>query len=220
MGDGNEFDYGVSPVAFAGGSGNDPLPPVAASFYDTPAEAAVYNNPPGEWDWWNPALVEINRETVNGQRQLVYYLKYTEGGTARSFRHVTRDALVDQICDLSAAKCPAYNDAQDGNGDAYAVVNAGGYSGSTFFGPAMAGLTPETRPFRKRYYTRLLQDPSLGQSAAPGADPNVVADPGPARSWEERNQYTSNGVTANFSFDPNRFLSENEKVRISAWLEY
>jgi hypothetical protein len=198
----DSIDYGLSPVV-----GQPPQgAPVTPDNYDTPYEAAHFNNPAGEWDWWNPALVEITRERVNGVVQPVYYLKYTEGGVFRSIREVTRDGIVNRICDLSEQKCPAYNDgiAQGDDGAAIQPDTSGD----------LAGLTRETRPYRYRFYTLLL-------SARVPSDNGSGALDGDTRPWELRNQFSgANGVSANFSFDPNRFLTENEKVRIAAWTEY
>jgi len=38
--------------------------------------------------------------------------------------------------------------------------------------------------------------------------------------WEQQNLLVAGDPDANFTFDPNRFLKETDKLRISAWVEY
>lgn len=214
------YSYGNSPVQGQGGV----LPPVPVDSIDEPYDAAHFNNPPGGWDWWNPALVQITREHVNGVEQPVYYLQYTEAGVFHNTRYTTRAEAVEAITQLSATKCPAYNDGVDGHGDPYPAL--GPYDPTAFrppppdgnmstvnnLGPEFTGLRLDTPEFHRAWYNAYFSRFSSGTNPVTGE----ALPP-----WEQRNQFTTaNGQTANFSFDPNRFLNQSDKVRISAWTEY
>ena len=208
VGDGNKFNYGRTPVT-PNAPNTDPYPD-PTNLYDTPALAAVYPNPGGDWDWWNPAFLQISRERVGGQEQFVYRLIFN-GLTEGPF--TTRQDLIDRIDQLHAQKCQAYHDGLDANGDPYplegplvvprdlgggVIVPDPGFLELKIGDPnPLAGLQKDTSPYIKKAYDLKLA------------------------IWEKRNQIgVRGGSPVNFSFDPNRFLKENDKIRISVSQEY
>jgi len=203
LSDQNKYFYGQHPVADGGQLNADN--PVN---YDTPLEAANYSNPGGGWDWWNPAFLQISRQN----NQYVYDLIYTDGGAKQQLHFNNRNDLINTIDSLHASKCPAYHDGLDANGDPYPpddatvqIKNFGSYTGPDpgFLNlkvgdpNPLAGLHKETSPYLRKAWDLKLD------------------------IWEQRNKInsTTNGA-ANFSFDPNRFLKEHDKIRLSAVTEY
>lgn len=206
VGGGNRFHYGNTPVT-PGEPPDDPPPDPAG--YDTPAKAIGYPNGNGEWSWWNPVFLQISREHVNGQEQYVYRLFYN-GAAEPTF--TSRQALIDRIDELHRLKCPGYHDGKDANGDPYPIepptVTVRNYGGVVGPDPGfldlqvgapnpLEGLRKETSPYIKRAWALKLD------------------------IWEKRNEIQVAGAAHfNFSFDPNRFLKESDKVRLSAVTEY
>lgn len=142
---------------------------------DDPGEGANIRPPGGggahnSWRWWQPVVLQINRETVNGQQQYVYYLIYEDPGLIIR-RFTSREDLITATDLLGWEKCRAYYDG--------------------------VGPDPDSRDYHKEWYRQVLPQ------------------------WEERNTYTTgDNRIATFSFDPNRFLKESDKLRLSAWMEY
>ena len=170
--DSSEIGFGKNPVAppyQPWPDGTIPVPTASFDQYDTPYEAATFDNPTGDWEWWNPGALVIQVEKVGGVDQFVYYLVYKEGGVQYNQRCLDREAAVKAICDKAQVKCAAY------------------YDGST---------VQKTRAYHENFYRSELA------------------------AWEAKNRLSGSTTPVNFSFDPNRFLKENDKIRISAVTEY
>ena len=144
-------------------------------------------------------MLQISREHVNGTEQYVYTLIFNDNGV-QSHRFTDRTALIDYVDQLHQQKCPAYHDGinQGDNDTPYQAIGPGPpqYAHLAGLYPDYAGLVPETSPFLRRAWELRLP------------------------VWESRNKINAGGAPINFSFDPNRFLQEHDKVRISAVCEY
>lgn len=213
--DGNKFFYGLTPVA-PGLDADDP------THYDTPVKAGQYPN--GEWKWWNPALLEISRSGT----EFVYKLTYTKDGQ-RLVNGVAvppgqpdpppvSKAQVINLLDAVHSGIEGYHDGLDAHGDPYDPE------------PAQVRLT--------NFYDA--DGNVVGQGADPGFLGLNVGDPNPLVGlrketgaylrkayelkldmWAKKNLIPSSGGSqVNFSFDPNRFLKQNDKIRLSAVIEY
>lgn len=161
-----------------------PLPPgdhpPSYAAIGTPYAAATFNNQvdgDGHWGpnpWWNPALVQIRRVTLNGVKVFVFDLIYTENNNLKvqTFANTNEDIALDACCQAIA---------------------------------------------------------SLGLSRTPGWFTGANNDPGGAnhkaaykamiQTWSEKGLLPAGGLT-NLTFDPNRFLKDSDKLRLSAWTEY
>ena len=165
-------------------SGGGPLgpgdhPPSYAAIA-TPHAAATFNNQvdgDGHWGdnpWWNPAMIQIRRVTINGTEVFVYDLVYTEDGAMKiqTFANV--------------------NDTAAQNACATAVAALGRQRTPGWF---------------------------EGSNDDPGNANHIAAYKALLQGWAEKGLLPSGGLN-NISFDPNRFLKESDKLRLSAWTEY
>lgn len=195
-GEGPDISYGKTPVlsAFSNGSwrgaNGDPLegsevprnpsgnPASNPTEIANPGQGA-FIRPPGadeennSWRWWQPVVLQINREVVNGTEQYVYYLIYQDEASPSPIveRFTDREALIARTTVLGTTKCSSY-------------YGAGGFNSPT---PAQ----------HEAWYRSVLP------------------------TWEERNAVHGGGDEIyTFTFDPNRFLKESDKLRLSAWTEY
>ncbi|ODT62144.1 hypothetical protein ABS71_16170 [bacterium SCN 62-11] len=193
---GPDFDYGRSPVrgAYKNGAWRDkndhiltgsevPGKPGGGAAADptqmqNPGQGA-FIQPPGadeannSWRWWQPVVLQITRETINGRQQFVYYMIYQDEGTPGPIveRYTDRESLIARTTVLGLSKCSAYYGA--------------------------AGFNTPSPAEHEAWYRSILP------------------------TWEERNAVSKGqNELYTFSFDPNRFLKESDKLRISAWTEY
>lgn len=214
---GNAFSYGRSPIQATGS-----VPPGRpVSEYETPALGAVFNNPAGSWDWWNPAALEIRRESDG----FVYELRFTEGGAQAVHTFGTRAEAVNFIVAYHQTHCPGYHDGKDADGNDYPE------EGDTVAPSTQPGFPPGTPdpgfleiwdPVLNNYRPLRVGDPNPLAGLRKDTTPYVrKAWELKLPQWERKNKITSQSATeANFSFDPNRFLKLHDKVRLSTTVEY
>ncbi len=161
------------------------------SFKTPQGSSNVYSPPVTEWKWWAPVTIEIQKEVVTAG-QPPQFVYYLKYKDAAPVRTLTREAMGQAIADLCAAKAPAYCDGiNQGADDAPCPSEiVPGYE-------ALGPLQHETKAYKRAIYANMLKE------------------------WENKNLLKStNGGSANFSFDPNRFIKESEKIRLSAIIEY
>ncbi len=192
----NKLVIGQSPVRPLLPGQAPPVPdyPVnEAPVFDNPRKAVKFSPAPagGEWKWWAPVTLEIQQEvvTAGSPAQLVYYMKYSDGGVEQVVRKLTREDMGQAIADLCQQKAPAYCDA----------INQGAGNAPTAWDevPGYGLLQHETKAYKRAVYANMLKE------------------------WEEKNLLKeSDDGSSNFSFDPNRFIKESEKIRLSAIVEY
>jgi hypothetical protein len=168
---GDNLEGSEIPQKPGGGAANNP------SEMENPGQGALIR-PPGtdeannSWRWWQPVVLQITREHINGAEQFVYYLIYQdEGGTnPTTERYLDRVSLIARTSELGLSKCRAY------------------YGG---------GFDTPPAPEHEAWYRARLPE------------------------WEQLNAKAGAGESLfTFSFDPNRFLKESDKLRLSAWTEY
>lgn len=135
------------------------------------------DDPSNSWRWWQPVVLQITRETINGQQQYVYTLSYEENNVPITERFTDPESFIARTSVLGTQKCLSYYDA------------------------------PDTPAVHEAWYRSMLA----------GVNPDGTI----RRGWENINEYkTEDNRLATFSFDPNRFLKESDKLRLSAWTEY